>query len=29
MMDPNWGAVEQSLFPASAQPSLEQVRWAT
>jgi len=29
MMDPNWGAVEQSPFPASAQPSLEQVRRAT
>jgi hypothetical protein len=28
-MDPNWGAVEQSPLPAFAQPSPEQVRWAT
>jgi hypothetical protein len=28
-MDSDWGAVGQSPFPAFAQPSLEQVRWAT
>jgi hypothetical protein len=28
MDDPDWGAVEQSLLPAFAEPSREQVRWA-